>query len=159
MSRLSDVGGVAVLCRVGSLVCGVPAEHVFETMRALPIEPIAGAPPFVRGLSVVRGSPVPVLDAAQIVGAVSARATAGSGMFVTLRAGGRVAALAVEAVIGVAKLPPDSLERLPPLLQGADADMVSAIGTHDAALMFVLNSARLAPASVWEAFDKRERPS
>ncbi|HEY4016238.1 MAG TPA: chemotaxis protein CheW [Polyangiaceae bacterium] len=144
---------------MGSLVCAVPAEHVSETMRALPIEPIAGAPPFVRGLSVVRGSPVPVLDAARIVGAPSPGTAAGSGMFVTLRTGGRVAALAVEAVIGVATVPPGSLERLPPLLRDADADMVSAIGTHDAALMFILNSARLAPASVWEAFDRRERPS
>ncbi len=58
-------------------------------------------------------------------------------MFVTLRTGGRMAALAVEAVIGVASLPAGSLEQLPPLLREADADMVSAIGTHDAALMFV----------------------
>src|ERR1700733_9178717 len=127
-------------------------------MRALPFEPIAGAPPFVRGLSVVRGSPVPVLDAARIVGAAPTT-SADAGMFVTLRTGGRVAALAVEAVIGVATVPAGSLERMPPLLRDADADMVSAIGTHDASLMFILNSARLAPASVWEAFDKRERPS
>ncbi len=156
LSKVSDMGAVAVLCRVGSLVCGVPVEHVTETMRPLPIDPLAGAPPFVRGVSVVRGAPVPVIDAARMLGSPEALARSSSpGMFVALRVAGRVVALSVDSVVGVASLPAASLEDLPPLLHDASAEAVSAIGTHDSQLLLVLSAARLAPPSVWAAFDAR----
>jgi purine-binding chemotaxis protein CheW len=31
-------------------------------MRPLPIKPIAGTPGFVRGVSIIRGAPTPVID-------------------------------------------------------------------------------------------------
>src|SRR6185436_6230529 len=55
-------------CRVGGLLCALPLEHVEETMRPLAIEAIAGGPAFVRGLAVVRGAPIPAVDA--VVGVV-----------------------------------------------------------------------------------------
>jgi hypothetical protein len=45
-------GGEAIwlLCRAGSFLCALRLADVVEIMRVLRIEPIAGAPPFVRGL-------------------------------------------------------------------------------------------------------------
>ena len=147
------MGGVAVLCRVGSLVCAVPAEHVSETMRPLAIEPLAGVPSFVLGVAVLRGSAVPVVDLGRLIGAAG---TSRPAMFIALRTGRRAAALAVDEVLGVATLAGDALEALPELLRDASTDVVSAIGMHDAQLLLVLGTARIVPPSVWTAFDARE---
>jgi chemotaxis signal transduction protein len=47
---------------VGARACAFPLHHVAETMRPLPIESVAGTPSFVRGVSVIRGVPTPVVD-------------------------------------------------------------------------------------------------
>jgi purine-binding chemotaxis protein CheW len=148
--------GLAVVCRVGSLACAVPAEHVSETMRPLPVEPLAGMPSFVLGVCVVRGEPIPVIDAARMLGSADARPAS---RFVTIRIGARRAALAVHAVLGVRALATDSLRALPPLLRDVTADAVTAIGTLDADLLLVLGSARIVPASVWATLEAAGAPS
>jgi chemotaxis signal transduction protein len=47
---------------VGARQCAFPLHLVAETLRPLPIEPVAGTPSFVRGMSVIRGKPTPVVD-------------------------------------------------------------------------------------------------
>ncbi len=100
---LPGQSGFDVLFRVGACVCAIPVEHVAETMRPLPVERLAGLPPFVLGVSVVRGIPQPVVDAARMLDV----ATVAPGRFVALRVGARGVILAVEAVLGVRALPPD----------------------------------------------------
>jgi purine-binding chemotaxis protein CheW len=119
-------------------------------MRPLPVEPLTGMPPFVLGLSIIRGAPTPVVDAGTLLGmADTERAT----RFVTIKVRERRAALAVGAIIGVRALPMRSLEELPPLLREASADVVAAIGTLDSDLLLVLRSACTVPESVWTALD------
>jgi chemotaxis signal transduction protein len=48
-------------------MCAVPAERVPEIMRPLPIEPLSRMPCFVLGLSIIRRSPVPVIDARRLL--------------------------------------------------------------------------------------------
>lgn len=146
---------VCLLSRVGSRTCAVPVELVFETMRPLPIEPLAGMPSFVLGLSVVRGTPVPVIDAARMLGAPDPTPP---GRFISMRIGARVAVLAVGAVLGVRTIPLDSLEKLPPLMGEASADVVEAVGTLDSGLLLVLSSGRMVPPGVWAAL-QAEHPS
>ncbi|KQW02895.1 hypothetical protein ASC87_00640 [Rhizobacter sp. Root1221] len=123
----------------------MPLAHVVETMRPLPVEAVAGAPHFVRGLAVIRGMPVPVVDAAHLLGELAAPAN----RFVTVIAGERRVALAVDSVLGVREVPTDSLHQLPPLLQEAGGDVVAAIGLLDAELLLVLSSTRLLPDDSW----------
>ena len=52
-----------LLCRAGSHCFALPMPHVIEIMRMLPIKSLVGAPPQVRGLCIIRGTPVPVIDA------------------------------------------------------------------------------------------------
>jgi purine-binding chemotaxis protein CheW len=133
--------GLLLICRVQTRLCGLPLEHVLEIMRPLPTEPVAGAAHFVRGLAVIRGAPVPVVDTARLLGAEGAQAD----RFVTVNAGERRVALAVDSVLGVRAVPAGSLRELPPLLHEACADVVAAIGLLDAELLLVLHSARLLP--------------
>jgi purine-binding chemotaxis protein CheW len=136
-----------LICRVQSRLCGLPLEHVLETMRPLPTEGIAGAADFVRGLAVIRGAPVPVIDTARLLGVTDAQAD----RFVTVNAGERGVALAVDSVLGVSAVPAVTLRELPPLLHDAAAQSVAAIGLLDAQLLLVLHSACLLPDEAWGA--------
>ena len=137
----------SLVCRVGDVLCAIPLEHVEETMRPLPVEPIAGVPGFVRGLAVVRGIPAPVIDAASLLGGTSVQPS----RFVTVKTGTRRIALAVDAVVGVIEIPRGSIGALPPLFQGAALEAITAVGTLDAELLLILRSTCLVPDDIWAA--------
>jgi purine-binding chemotaxis protein CheW len=139
---------LVLLCRVRSWVCALPVAHVEETMRPLPIGPLAAAPDCVTGLSIIRGRPTPVVDTGALLGA---RDRARPRRLVVLRLGERRVALAVEEVLGVRALPGAMLHRLPPLLSEASRDAVTAIGALDDALLLALDTGRLVPQAVWDA--------
>jgi purine-binding chemotaxis protein CheW len=142
-------GGSAIwlLCRAGSFLCALRLAQVVEIMRVSRIEPIAGAPPFVRGLSIIRGAPTPVIDIAHLVGG----RTAAPRRQVTVQVGTRIVALTVDSVLGVRLIEAAGIaEPLPPLLREAASDMVSAIGRLDADLLLFLNTARIVPEALLE---------
>lgn len=143
-----------LICRSAPRLCALPLEHVAETMRALPIEPMPGMPPFLLGVSIIRGAVVPVVNLARLLGAT---ANVQAARYVTLRLGDRQVAFAVERVIGVRELAAESIEDIPPLLCEADAGVVAAIATLDAELLLVLQAARLIPESVWDALDAHDK--
>ncbi len=130
-----------LLCRAGTHLCAIPIEHVIEIMRMLPIEPVAGAPPYVRGLCTVRGAPVPIVDIALLHGNQEGIAE----RLVTIRTGSRTTGLAVAAVDGIRSFGPEAFNLLPPLLQGAPTAAIAAIGILDAELLFFLHAARMVP--------------
>jgi purine-binding chemotaxis protein CheW len=136
-----------LLCRAGSFVCALPLTNVIEIMRILRIEPIADAPDFVRGLAIIRGVATPVVDIAHLFGG----SPAAPHRLVTVKAGTRVVALAVDSVLGVRSMDTAGItEALPPLLRDAASDMVSAIGRLDADLLFFLNTAGIVPEALFD---------
>jgi purine-binding chemotaxis protein CheW len=144
-----DARGLLV-CRAGARLCGLPVGEVIETMRALPVQPLAGAPPFVAGVAVVRGAATPVIDAARLL--FSERdAPAPAPRLVTVRAGARVVALMVGAVLGIRKPDAGAVGELPPLLAELRGEAVAALGALDQDLLLVLRGARLVPDVVWAA--------
>ena len=146
-----DAGeGAVLVARARGRLCALPLPQVVETMRPLPVTPLAGAPAFVRGLCVIRGEPLPVVDlAALLFGPAEDEPT----RFVTLRVGERRVALATGEVIGVRTLPASGAP-LPPLL-AAGGDAVAALARLDGALLLVLSGARLLPEAAWAAAGER----
>jgi purine-binding chemotaxis protein CheW len=134
------------------MACAFPLEHVVETMRPLPVEPLGGrrdaALASIEGVAMIRGAPVPVLDARKLLGVPSGRA----GRFVVVRTHDRRVAIAVDAVLEISRIDGDTLSRLPPLLAENGA-AVSAFGALDAALLIVLDAARILPEDVARALD------
>lgn len=134
-----------ILVQVGNRLCALAVSGVEEILRPLPLVPVPGAPPFVVGASVLRGAPVPVVDAGLLLGEPRLPRP---GRLVSLRptAGGR-AALLVDAVPGFA---PEGLDHapLPPLLTSAPAAVVEALGTADAELLTFLSLARVVPEAL-----------
>jgi len=139
--------GLSVVCRAGARLCALGVEHVVEIMRPLPVRALADTPPFVRGVSVIRGEPVPVVSLACLLGGDDARAT----RFISVKGAGRPAALAVDEVLAVRTLPDDSRRELSPLLGEAVPELVAVLGAIGDEPLLVLHSARIVPASVWAA--------
>ena len=141
--------GLALLCRVDTRLCALPLESVIETTRPLPIEPMAGTPDFVLGLSVLRGAPVLIVDAGRLLRGKQSLPT----RFVMLRVGKRRVGLAVDGVLGVRAVDSATLEELPPLIRSADADVVSTVGTLDAELLLILRAARIVPEGLFASIE------
>jgi chemotaxis signal transduction protein len=121
-------------------------------MRPLPIESLPGAPPFVLGLSTIRGTPIPVVDtSALLCSGEPPKAT----RFVSMKAGHRQVVLAVGEVLGVQDISTASLRDLPPLLGEAGAGVVSAVGALDSALLLVLQAARIASEAQRQSLEPR----
>jgi purine-binding chemotaxis protein CheW len=132
-----------LLCRAGEHKFALPAEHVVEVMRLLPVRTIAEAPPILLGTAVIRGRAVPVVDIGLLLGEapVSAR------YLVAVRVGERKVALAVEEIVGVRDLAQTGAE-LPPLLDAAAGKAIEAIEVLDSEWLLRLRAARLLPDSV-----------
>jgi purine-binding chemotaxis protein CheW len=142
-----------LLCRARRLLCALPVEVVLETMRPLPVTEIGGSPAFVRGLSLIRGVPTPVVDLGALLAAPEAART---GRFLTLRVGSRTVALAVEEVLGFRRL--GTLAGLPPLLSEVRREAVAAMGRLDRELLLVLETSRLLGKAVLDLADMGSRP-
>lgn len=152
MSRVHDAAApeAFLICRSGAVLCALRLEHVAETMRPLPVEPVPDMPPFLLGVAIIRGAVVPVVDVVTLLGAAGDRAVS---RFVTVRLGARQVAFAVAGVIGVRNLDAESIASIPLLLHEVDRSSVAAIGALDAELLLVLQGARIIPESLWLAID------
>jgi len=147
MHGAADVGSASwLVCRAGAHLCALPLKSVVETMRPLPIEKLAHAPRFVRGLSIIRGVPLPVVDIGPLFGESHDRPQ----RLVTVNVGSRHIAIGVDSVLGVQSIPSATSTSLPPLLQGADGDVVSAIGMLDTEFLLFLQVARIIADDMFE---------
>jgi purine-binding chemotaxis protein CheW len=133
-----------LLCRAGSNFCALPLDRVAEVMRALPIDAVAGAPRYVCGLSIIRGTPSPIVDIGLLLGDRPTRAE----RLIAIRVGDRIIGLAVDAVLGVRAIAAETCSELPPLLRDA-SEAIAAIGALDSAFMFILRTARIIPEDLF----------
>jgi purine-binding chemotaxis protein CheW len=130
-----------LICRVSSKLCGLPLEHVLETMRPLPLEELANMPDFVRGVALIRGRPTPVLDGCRLLGSPATHSA--SARLVTFKLGERQAALWVDAVVGIRSVEGAALEQLPLVLRESQREQIDRLGALDAELLLVLEHTRL----------------
>jgi purine-binding chemotaxis protein CheW len=145
-ARTSEICPVFVVM-VGARACAFPLHHVAETMRPLPIKPVAGMPGFVRGVSVIRGMPTPVVDLKALL--ENSENSSSYGHFVTLNLDARRVAIGVDSVVGLRNLDLSQLGELPPLLRDVTSELIESIGTRDAQLLLVLRASHIVPDEVW----------
>jgi purine-binding chemotaxis protein CheW len=141
------VGGQSLVFRVDNHLAAIGLEHVSEVLRPLPVEPLAGVPPYVQGICVLRGRPVPVVDVARLLGLDH---EGRSGRFVGVRTGTQTAALAVDTVVGIRDVPLDLLHDLSSVTNSATCAAVGTVGVEP---LLLLSTARVIPESVWEALE------
>ncbi|BCJ40214.1 hypothetical protein GCM10010168_30720 [Actinoplanes ianthinogenes] len=141
-----DAGVLALVFRAGPLYCALPLDEVVETMRPLPTRPLAGTPPYVRGLTILRGEPSPVIDVTRLLTGTTSEID----RYVAVRAGRGPVACATGPVLGVRLVeatPPDGPSTL---FTGASRSLVAAVGTVGTEPLLVLRSIRTVPDEVWE---------
>lgn len=143
---VSGYRDLALFCRTRKRLCAVPTAHVAEVMRPLPIEALPGAPAFVMGLSIVRGTPAPVVDLAQLLSERRSKPA----YFIAAREGDRRFVLAVDEVLGVRPLPAEPREAFPSILESAAASFVSSIRVLGDEALLVLRSAKIVPKTAWD---------
>jgi purine-binding chemotaxis protein CheW len=114
-------------------------DDVIETMRMQPIVTVAGTPPLVCGVAIIRGATVPVIDTARLFDGEAVRYE----RLITVRTGERIVAFAASAVLAMQPAQDSEREELPPLLR--DTETIAAIARLDEELVFVLRAARAIP--------------
>ena len=144
--RAAEISPVIVVL-VGARACAFPLHHVAETMRSLPIKAVAGTPGFVCGVSVIRGTPTPVVDLKALL--ENCENSLSYGRFVSLKLADRRVVIGVDSVVGLRNLDSAQLGELPPLLRDVTSDLIASFGTLDAQLLLVLRAARIVPDEVW----------
>jgi purine-binding chemotaxis protein CheW len=144
------VGGQSLVFRADTHLAAIGLEHVTEVLRPLPVEPLAGVPPYVQGICVLRGRPVPVVDIGLLLG--GERTTGGSWAerFVGVRTGPQTAVLAVDTVVGIRDIPMEHLHDLSSVTGSAACAAVGAIGQEP---LLLLEAGRVIPDSVWDALE------
>jgi purine-binding chemotaxis protein CheW len=133
-----------LLCRAGTHLCALPLAHILEVMRPLPVEPLADAPAFLRGIAVIRGAPVAVIDLGRLLG----QAKTAPARLVTVRVGGRILALAVAEVLAVRRDGELGPHGAVPLLREVARESVSTIGTLDSEALLFLEELRVVAQAV-----------
>ena len=117
---------------------GISIDAVREVIQAPPITEVPRAPGVVLGVITVRGEVVVVFDPRRRLGLPGPGAPEG-GRVVVVNGPEGTSGLLVDAVAGVARLPPGALEPCPQGLAGAHADVLSAIGHARDGLFTVLD--------------------
>lgn len=147
-AALSSALSHVLLVRAGGWVCALPITDVVETMRGLPLRPVAGAPHFIRGLSIIRGALLPVVSLAALLGAEEAQRV---GRLVTVRTGERQIALHVDEVIGAKHIDTSALALTPPLLSEALPGPTERLGALDGQTLAMLSAARILSDELFRA--------
>ncbi|BCJ56541.1 hypothetical protein Asp14428_80160 [Actinoplanes sp. NBRC 14428] len=143
----TPAGVPSLVFRAGPLLCALRIDDVIETMRPLVTHPLAGTPPFVSGICIMRGAPTLVVDVARLLGGASAPV----GRFVAVRTERGPVAFAIGEIQGVRPVGGDPAARHEALLGDAPARLIAAVGTLDAEPVLVLQGMRFVPDEVWAA--------
>jgi purine-binding chemotaxis protein CheW len=149
-SAHSDEGAgvLALVFRAGPLLCAVNLDEVIETMRPLETRTLAGTPAFVRGITVLRGVPTPVVDVSRLLGG-------GSGgdpeRYLAVRTERGAVALATGEILGIRSVEAEPTGGHPALLGGRSTRLVAGVGTLGTEPLLLLQSMRAVPDEVWEA--------
>ncbi len=144
-----------LVVRAQEWMCALPLEDVEETMRPLPVAPVSAVPDFVRGVSLVRGTPAPVVNLAMLMGGGLSQAREGR-RFVSLRVPEGRLALEVDEVRGLRWMAEEGLESVPPLLRATASGNLQQVGSFDGRLLAILGTSRLLPEELWA---RLENPS
>ncbi|MEU4692901.1 chemotaxis protein CheW [Actinoplanes sp. NPDC023714] len=139
---------IALVFQAGPLFCAFPLDEVVETMRPLRTRPLAGTPPYVRGLTILRGMPSPVVDVTRLLTGEIAEVE----RYVAVRAGRGVVACATGPVLGVQEIEVEPAEGPAAALSGVVSKaLIAGVGRIGTDPLVLLRGVRAVPDEVWEA--------
>jgi len=117
---------------------GVPVRRVREVIRVTDITRVPQAPPFIRGVTNLRGRILPVVEIRGRLGLREAVITPRS-RIVVVDLLDRVLGLVVDAVSEVIKIPADCVAPAPPEVLSHEADYITGVARCQSRLIILLD--------------------
>lgn len=133
-------GNQALAIRLGESLHAIPVAAIEEILPALPVEPVAQCPAFVRGVVYVRGHLIPVLDLAERLG-MADHTRPLEPHIVCLRHAGRLIGVEVDEALDLMELPESG--GLAADTIGASQGLLTAVIEHQGQIVCVLDPSRL----------------
>ena len=137
-----------LLCRLNTSWCALEMQGLGEVMRPQPVDPIAGFPPFVEGVSIIRGEVTPVVDLTGLLCGQGGQFGALQ-RFVTIHSDGRQVALRVDEVAGIQVLEASIWQKLPALVEQVQGEHLTALASLGGELLLLLRRAQLLSPEQW----------
>lgn len=122
---------------VGDLLLGIDIRQVQEINRHLEITRVPQAPPFVHGVSNLRGDVVTVVDLRKILGLPANESS--EKRYVVLQSLGESIGLLVDEIADVLAAPAEDFAPPPSNIGGVERRFFSAVYTMDTELLVILN--------------------
>lgn len=134
-----------LLVRAAEWHAALSIADVVETCRPLPLRPVQGVPPYVRGVTVLRGKSTPVVS---LAGLLAGGEVAPGRRLVSLRLPEGVIALEVDEVFGVHDIAESNLDETRPLVGGEALARITGTTILDEKLVAWLATSRLVPSDL-----------
>lgn len=144
-----------VLFELGKAVFAVASAVVQELVMVEDITPVPNAPSYVKGVVLVRGRVVPVIDLRTRFGMVSAPRDRRARIIV-LDVKGRVVGLLVDATREFLEVPADAVQPPPDTVSDVSARLLDGVVVLGDRLVLILNVEELLSASEAEALPRHE---
>jgi purine-binding chemotaxis protein CheW len=131
---------------------GVDIGSVREITKVGDITHIPEGPPFIQGVTNLRGQIIAVIDLAKQFGLASREELPDSARIVVTEVNGQTVGMMVDEVPGVLNLPGENIESTPELIQAKiKRDYIKGVGKIDKRLIVILDLGKvLAPQEVEE---------
>jgi len=127
-----------VTFRLGREEYGVEITSVQEIIRATDINPVPGAPSYVRGVINLRGKIIPVVDLRKRF-AMAAADAADDQRIIVVELGEKRIGMLVDSVSQIIKLPMGGVENMPEEAISEDGNFIKVVGKLDARMIIILD--------------------
>jgi purine-binding chemotaxis protein CheW len=127
------------LCfRVSDEIYGINIMDIKEIIKQREVTEVPRAQLFVLGVLSLRGTIIPIIDMRIRLG-LAREKPIGKERVIVIKYNNSFIGLLVDEVIKVVKIPLESIEPAPTVLDGIDRDFISGIGRSDGRLIIILN--------------------
>jgi purine-binding chemotaxis protein CheW len=131
-----------VVFRLGEDFFAMLISNVNEIIRLQKITPVPKAPPFVEGVTNLRGRVIPVIDLRKRFG-VAPQVDGQSGRIIVVEQDGRLLGMMVDAVDEVLTVPASAIEEVDQMVVSVDAEFLSGIVRLEDRLIILLDQERV----------------
>lgn len=131
-----------VVFQLAEQTYGVDIARVYEIIRMEAITRVPRAPQFVEGVINLRGRIIPVIDLRRRFGLPQNEQTRASRIII-VEMNGMTVGMVVDAVLEVLRLPADSIEPPPPVINGIDSAYLRGIALWGERLIIMLDTEKV----------------
>lgn len=139
-----------VVFQLADQTYGVDIACVYEIIRMEAITRVPRAPQFVEGVINLRGRIIPVIDLRRRFGLPQNEQTRASRIII-VEMNGMTVGMVVDAVLEVLRLPADSIEPPPPVINGIDSAYLRGIALWGERLIIMLDTEKVLVEAEQEA--------